>query len=97
MTDIDCETRCQRSPTILHSKVRDTVLALAMDTGDCFNFTGPSGRLWELLEQPVSASQAARLLTEEFDVDFESCRSEVTAFLGRLLDEDLIVIAKDTA
>ena len=97
MTEIDCDTRFHRSPAVLHSKMKDTILALAPDTGDCFTFAGPSSRLWELLEQPVSASEAASLLVEEFDVDFERCRSEVAAFIGRLLAEELVVIASEPA
>lgn len=88
---LDSDTPVRRKPDVLHSRMDATVFALDVHSGNCFSFEGPSGRLWELLDQPISAAEAARLLTREYEVDEARCRDEVTAYFQRLSDEGLIV------
>lgn len=87
---LNSDTPVRRLPDILHSRMDATVFALHVGSGNCFSFDGPSARLWDLLEQPINAADAARRLTEEYAVDEESCREEVTAYFRRLRDEGLI-------
>ena len=87
---LDSETPVRRLPDILHSRMDATVFALHVGSGNCFSFDGPSARLWDLLEQPITAAAAARLLVQEFEVDEGECREEVTAYFRRLRDEGLV-------
>ncbi len=88
---LDSDTPVHRLPAVLHSRMDSTVFALHVGSGNCFSFDGPSARLWDLLEQPISAAEAARRLTREYEVDENACREEVKAFFRRLHDEGLIV------
>ena len=88
---LDSDTPVRRLPDVLHSRMDSTVFALHVGSGNCFSFDGPSARLWDLLEQPISAVEAARRLTREYEVDEGACREEVTAYFRRLHDEGLIV------
>ena len=88
---LDSYTAVRRLPDVLHSRMDATVFALDVGSGNCFSFDGPSARLWDLLEQPISAADAARRLTGEYDVNERQCRDEVTAYFRRLRDEGLIV------
>lgn len=88
---LDSDTPVRRLPDVLHSRMDATVFALHVGSGNCFSFDGPSARLWDLLEQPITAADAARRLTQEFAVDEGQCREEVTAYFRRLRDEGLIV------
>ena len=88
---LDSETPVRRLPDVLHSRMDATVFALDVGSGNCFSFDGPSARLWDLLEQPITAAEAARRLVQEFEVDEGACREEVTAYFRRLRDEGLAV------
>jgi len=88
---LDSETMVRRLPEVLHSRMDATVFALHVGSGNCFSFDGPSARLWELLEQPITATAAADCLVQEYDVDRAQCRDEVAAYFKRLHDEGLIV------
>ena len=87
----DSDTPVRRLPDVLHSRMDSTVFALHVGSGNRFSFDGPSARLWDLLEQPISAAEAARCLTREYAVVEGPCREEVTAYFRRLHDEGLIV------
>ena len=89
---LDNDTPVRRLPDVLHSRMDATVFALHVGSGTCFSFDGPSARLWDLLEHPVTAADAARLLTQEYEIDEAACREEVTAYFRRLRDEGLIVV-----
>ena len=86
----DSDTPVRRLPDILHSRMDSTVFALDVASGNCFSFDGPSARLWDLLEQPISAADAARRLTREYEVDEAQCRDEVTAYFRKLHEEGLV-------
>lgn len=88
---LDSDTPVRRLPDVLHSRMDATVFALDVGSGNCFSFDGPSARLWDLLEQPITATDAACRLTQEYAVDKDLCRAEVTAYFRRLRDEGLIV------
>ena len=81
-----------RKPEVIHSAMPDRVLALHIETGNCFAFGGPSARLWDLLEQPLTAAEAARRLVQEYEIEEEACRAQVSDHLHNLHAEGLISI-----
>ena len=90
MDTLSSDTPVARKPEVLHSRVEDGVYALDTASGACFAFHGPSARLWDMLEEPLSARAAARRLVEQFDVDEVRCRDEVTDHFRNLHREGLI-------
>ena len=87
------DTPVRRRPDVLHSRVDDGVYALDTASGACFAFRGPSARLWEMLEAPLSATSAAERLVREFEIDQERCTREVTEHFRKLHEEGLIAVA----
>ena len=82
--------RMMRNPDVLHSRSGDVTVALYVESGDCFSFTGPSARIWELLETPISAREIAAQLVGEFAIDDDACLAETLAFLDDLRAEGLV-------
>ena len=79
-----------RNPDVLHSRSGDVTVALYVESGDCFSFDGPSARIWELLETPVTPRDLARQLVREYEVDEEVCLAQALEYLGKLQAEGLI-------
>ena len=84
------DTRVRRRPDVLDSRVGDSVFALDIESGDCFSFSGPSARLWDLLAEPVDAGEAARILAREYEIEEQSCLAEVADHFRKLQQEGLI-------
>jgi len=80
----------QRRPDLIGSPTPEALVVLDVQSGDFYSFSGPSARIWELLEAPISASEAVARLISEFDIDEHSCRAEVEAHLARLESEGLV-------
>ncbi len=47
-------------------------------------------RIWRLLEEPQSLESLVKTLTSEFDVPATKCRREIEAFLGQLIDRQMV-------
>jgi hypothetical protein len=47
-------------------------------------------RIWELLADPLTTSEICARLVAEFEVDTDTCETDVVEFVGQLLESDLI-------
>ena len=54
---------------------------------------GVAEHIWHMLEQPISPREITDQLVAEYDVMPERCAEEVADFLGKLMDEGLVVEA----
>lgn len=67
----------------------DTVM-LDVDQGTYSGVTGTGRSIWDLLAEPSTPSFIVACLLEEYEVDEETCRAEVQAFLGELVERGLV-------
>jgi hypothetical protein len=49
--------------------------------------------IWEMLAKPLPVSTLCETLAQEFEVDLETCRRDVLAFLEQLREKDLIKVS----
>lgn len=90
---VNPDTRYHCKAELIDATVEKGILALNVDTGESYSLTGPSGRVWRLLNTPSSATEIATILTKEYVIDQESCTAQVCAFLALLLKENIIAAA----
>ena len=80
----------QRSGLPLSAAVDGEVVMFHPERGAYFSLGDVGSRVWELVEQPVTMDEVCRILVEEYDVDPETCRTEVEAFVSQLLEAGLV-------
>lgn len=91
-TSLDEAIPLTRAADVLAAPVQDRLLMLSVEQGSYFEFSPVTRRIWELLEEPRSLSDLVARLVSEYEVDPETCRTEVRAVVERLVVEGLIVI-----
>ena len=69
----------------------DTVI-LDVKAGLYFSLDNVGAFIWQLIQQPHSVEDLRRAITEEFEVDAETCQRDLLALLGQLADRKLIEI-----
>lgn len=79
-----------RTQSVLQSEVDGDVVALDVEKGQCYGMNGVASRVWALLETPVTPAAICAELTEEYEVDEATCRTEVLGLLDQLLSEGLV-------
>ena len=63
-----------------------------LDKGQYFMMNEVGSRIWELIEGNTSIKDIIKALTNEYEVEEETCEKTVIEFLGRLKDADLIQV-----
>ena len=81
-----------RSAEPVFTEVDGKVVMMSVAQGMYFALEGVGGRIWALLEQPRSPNELCAVLTDEFEIDGESCLREVLDFLAELHAAQLIRI-----
>ena len=83
-------TLLQRKVEIMTADMKGDTVMMDVETGKYYNLGDVGGRIWDLMENPITLSDMADRLTEEYDVTRERCLSEILPFLQSLLERNLI-------
>ena len=78
------------SADTMYSDLDGETVILETSRGEYFSVDEVGSRIWVLLEHKLPVGEIVQQLLEEFDVDPNRCRREVTAFLQELLDNKLV-------
>lgn len=68
---------------------------LNINNGKYYNLGKIGGRIWDLIDTPVSAAELVTALKSEYDVEQAVCEEHVISFLKRLLHERLIQFGEE--
>lgn len=83
-------SRFVQRQSAISAEVDGEVVALDAARGVCFGLNLVGSRVWKLLERPTQAEAICTVLMAEFEVDADTCRSQVTDLLTSLHNEGLI-------
>lgn len=88
MTDT---TVLSRRAGLMTADMNGSAVMMDIMTGKYYNLGEVGGRIWELLEEPVTVGALVQKLTAEYDVSAEQCRADIEPFLNKLLSQGLLV------
>ena len=77
-------------PDVVFRRLEDRMVLVHIGTNQVFELNRTGARIWELLERGIEAEQLLLSLADEFDVDHEQLRSEVSDILNDLASEHLV-------
>ena len=81
-----------RPKDMLVSRVNDEMILLDPLQGEFLTFNPVAARAYELLENPIEFEKLCAVLTDEFDVDLDVCRREMSDHLRDLVSRQLVLI-----
>ncbi len=76
----------------LAAKVGEELVMMSAASGNYIGLSPVAARVWELLETPQSIESLCGALVAEYEVDPETCRAEVDAFLAKLVEHRAVRI-----
>ena len=88
MTDT---TVLSRRSGLMAADMNGSAVMMDIMTGKYYNLGQVGGRIWELLEEPMTLSTLVEKLTAEYDVSADQCRADIIPFLQKLLDSGLLI------
>ncbi|MFD1952802.1 lasso peptide biosynthesis PqqD family chaperone [Paenibacillus thailandensis] len=83
-----------QSEGYLVSDMNGEKVMLSIENGKYYNLGQIGGRIWELINTPVTIRDVVKQLLEEYEIDQETCTRQVFAFLHQLAGEGLVQASK---
>lgn len=90
MTDT---TVLSRRAGLMTADMNGSAVMMDIMTGKYYNLGSVGGRIWELLEEPMTVTALVGKLTAEYDVSPDRCRADIEPFLTKLLAQGLLLEA----
>ena len=88
MTDT---TILSRREGLMTADMNGSAVMMDIMTGKYYNLGQVGGRIWEILEEPMTIAVLVQKLTDEYDVSAETCRTDILPFLDTLLERGLLL------
>lgn len=83
-------TKYIRNSRTISGRLHDELVMMDPEQGKYFSLNSVATRIWDLLEHPVELTVLCGLLIEEYDVNPETCHSEVKEWLDRMIRMGLV-------
>lgn len=80
-----------RTTDISTRAIGDETIILSLPDSQYFSVTGIGTRIVSLLDRDTTVPELVTAITSEYEVDEETARRDVEAFLGRLREARLLV------
>lgn len=74
------------------AEVGEEIIMLHLESGLYFGLEGVGVRVWNLLQEPTTLADIARVLVEEYEVETEDCHRELIRLVSDLLAERLVEV-----
>lgn len=84
-------TILNRREGLMAADMNGSTVMMDVTTGKYYNLGEIGGRIWALLEMPMTLDALISKLTDEYDVSPEQCRADIMPFLNQLLARGLLV------
>jgi Coenzyme PQQ synthesis protein D (PqqD) len=92
MVDISAETIIRRVE-MPGSRIQDEIVFFDQEAGKYYA-SGPVGAdIWEFLDAPKTFAAICDHLISTYNVDHETCETEVRSFLGQMLEAGMVAVS----
>ena len=87
----DSKTRYTRNTRTISGRLHDELVMMDIEQGKYFSLNPVATRIWDMMENPVSAEELCNQLRDEYEVDPVRCLDEVTELLEGMVRLGLVV------
>ncbi len=89
--NISLKTKVSVSDSMLSSNLGDEVVMMCIEQGKYYSLKGPSFRIWELLESPITVSEIHQTLLNEYEVAPDECETQLVSLIEQMHKKDIVV------
>jgi hypothetical protein len=80
--------KVERRGDWLSAQVGDELVMMSAEKGNYIGLSEVGARVWALIAEPAQLDDICAQLEREFEVEPETCRAEVSAFLDQLVAQN---------
>ncbi|MCK4726701.1 MAG: PqqD family protein [Anaerolineales bacterium] len=93
MDELNLNSTITRNEDLLSGLVDDEAVIMSIESGSYHVINETGRRIWELLEQPKTVAEICDILSEEFDVDRDTCQKEVLQYIEALRTRQVVLVS----
>jgi len=93
MDELKLNSTITRNEDLLSGLVDDEAVIMSIESGSYHVINETGRRIWELLEQPKTVTEICDILSEEFDVDRDTCQKEVLKYIEALRTRQVVLVS----
>jgi hypothetical protein len=86
-----------RRDGIVEAEVDGEVVALDIESGNCYGLNKVGTRIWQIIAAPQRVDALCTRLVGEYEIDLATCERDVLGLLEELLHERLIDVVAAAA
>lgn len=79
-----------RAVDLMEAELGSELVALDAEAGTCFGFNEVATSVWRLLAEPQTLQQLCSTLSQQYVVEQQECKSDVSALLEELVRAGLV-------
>lgn len=87
---INKNTLIERKSDLVSSDMDGETVMMSIENNKYYGLNPVGSRIWELISQPISFESLITALTKEFKVNTGDCEKDVSDFLLKLKEKDLV-------
>lgn len=77
------------------AEMPDETLILQIETGGYYSLEKVGARIWRLLQTPIAVSEAAEVLSRDYDTPRERCEADLLELLHELAKRGLLRVVSE--
>jgi hypothetical protein len=89
------DTVVAATPHHVSAETGEEIILLHLGKGLYFGLQNVGTRIWKLLQKPIKVREIEAVLLAEYDVEPETCRSEVRSLVAELVDRELVEVKSE--
>ena len=89
-SDLNLSSTVTRNDAIVYTDLDDTIVMMDVDEGQYYELDPIASRIWSIIENGQAVEEVCRALTEEFDVDPNTCQQDTLEFLHAASEQSII-------
>lgn len=82
----------KRNDDIVFNKLDDEIVMMSIKNGQYYGLDDIATSIYEIIETPVTFNELVKKLLDSFDIDENTCRKDVEAFLLQLESKEIVTI-----
>ncbi|MDZ7817300.1 MAG: lasso peptide biosynthesis PqqD family chaperone [Aliarcobacter sp.] len=83
----------KRNNDLLSSEMDDELVMMNLESNNYYGLNKIGKDIWEILEENQTLESLCNKLIEKYDVSFEECKNDITPFLEKLKESNIIEIS----
>ena len=76
----------------LYSNLKGDAVILSLKNGKYYGLNTVGASVWAAIQEPRTFQEIQSVISEEYEVDEETCRHEILSFLEKMTKENLVDI-----